>query len=453
MLTRRALLQSLSAAAALAAAPPPARAGLPGDLAVEREALIAHVQDRILRSDLREMAEAAMDLADLPRRWRKKLDVLFEGVDTTRGVRSFDDLLGDSALNRKLKALERDASKDLRLLVKARRLLRRAPEGLEAQRALMDRLLEEVMGVEIGRLRAHVDRLPDEGLLIAYGPVTRPHELAGLIAHEPFGLFLQVVHSRRARLIFPERSRRYRRQLLEGLLDPEIRVVALVGHGHWHAFSLSGYYAHPDDALGFLMDKAREEPGDLMQRLGKGRVSYLLPRPTRAAGLLEEPALARLLGQLYPTKKARAAIRKDLFVRYTCGTRRYSAEGGELLWSLLPEEIADQSELYKDTISAHTPEDEPGWEASLQGWLADKAIPVEDVDALGTCLVATPEDTRGYGGLSWLDDFVESPIPAPARRDSFAMPTHEDEEEAPEGADGAASEAVRSPAPHTPPAP
>jgi len=418
-LDRRGFLSGLLALTAASALPISAAAALPADVEAERLALITHFQDRVLRADILEASVKLLDAIRAPKRYRKGLEAALAGKDVNQGARSIRALDGDAGVKSALRALTDRAQKDLRLKRRLLKLSREAPQDADGQKAVVDWVLTEVAGLDLQRMRDHVAAYPlvegpegeAEDMVIVFGPVTNFGELGALLLSEPMALFHQLVHGRRARIIYPESTRDYRRDVLSALLDPAVRVVVFQGHGYWHGFSLQGSYAHPDKALSSLMKKAKESPVDLAGRLS-GRITGLGIWSGFSRGILEEEELADLVAQLYPDPSAREAALKDRIVRYTCGTERYRVESS-LIWDVVPESIVDKIYLKPDGFSAEKPEDRGAWEPELAAWLEGRAVSIEERVALGTCLVRSPEDTLGYTGRSWLDHFVDDPLPAP----------------------------------------
>ena len=414
-LDRRGFLSGLLALATASALPLPASASLSAEAEAERVELIAHFQDRVLRADILEVGLKLLEGMRVPKRYTKGLTEALTGKDIHRGARSVRALDDDSEVKSALRALTDRAQRDLRLKRRLLKLSRAAPQDAVGQRALVEWVITEVAGLELQRIRDHVAAwpVPDSGeeLVIVFGPVTNMGELGALFLTEPMALFHQLVHGRRARIIYPDSPRSYRRDVLAALLDPGARVVVFQGHGYWHGFSLQGSYAHPDKALSSLMRKAKDSPVDLAEKLS-GRITGLGIWSGFDRGTLEEEELAELVAQLHPDAASREAILKDRIVRYTCGTERYRMPGA-LIWDAIPESIVEKMYLKPDGFSVESPDDQGAWEPELVAWLEGKDILVEERAAFGACLVRSPADTRGYIGRSWLDHFVADPLPEP----------------------------------------
>ncbi len=227
-------------------------------------------------------------------------------------------------------------------------------------------------------------------------------------------MFLELVHGRRATVIHPDGDAGLR-PILEALLDPAIRVVAVVAHGNWDGVSFRGYHVAPDRAWTLLATRLGADPAGTLKNLAADRL-YPFFRPDWRNDRLDEAQLATLWSQWWPEPAARAAAAKDLVVRHTCGTRRYDTDA-DLLWTLLPDDLAEAIEVDGRAIATAAPGSAGQWESAVEDWLDGRAVAIEESVAWGTCLVRDPTDTRGYDGLSWIADFVEDPIPR-------WMPTH-----------------------------
>lgn len=402
-ITRRSLLECLLAALAATALPSSAEAALDDD---ERQALIADIRQRAVGFDVPEFLARGLALVGLEK-WIPEVHALFAGHEHARGLRSLHELGKDPTFGASASALMERMSGDLGTKLAVRRLAKRAPQTAEAQQALIDFVITDWFGLDLQRVRDHTASYP-EGLLVVVGPPTDLAETLSSVGREPFIRYLELVHGYRAREWVTAVDEQ--QVLLEALVDPAVRVVAFVGHGTWTLFSLSGIARPPMDVVATVCRNVRKNPAKIVPRIlandarGAAAVGW-----TR--GDLAEPDLAVLVAQLHPTSDGRLAVPKERVVRYTCGVGRYQTDA-TLLWELLPEALEAKVHVRDGSVSAEWPEDEGHWEEPLEAWLADKQVVFEDQPALGTCLVATPEDTRGYAGNSWLPDFVEDPIPA-----------------------------------------
>lgn len=403
MVSRRSLLGGLLAVLSASAIPRSAGAGAPES--EERRALLAHLRERSVGFDLLDLARRGLEQVGL-KRWIPEVEALLEGREHQRGLRSLHDLAKDASFRARASALMERASKDLRTKLVIRRLARTAPQTEAEQRAFIEWVYTEWFGLEMQRVREHVAAYP-EGLLVVVGPPTNLAEVVYSAGREPFLRFLELVHGYRATEwvahVHPQR------QLLESLFDPAVRVVAFVGHGSWTAFSLRGVGGDPSAHFATLCRKLRQQPRKYVPLALSNNPWRTLGAPYTGTELREED-LRQLAEQLHPAGGPPLQP-KELVVRYTCGVERYATDA-RLLWQMLPEELGDKIGLRDGTLSAAWPEDEGAWEAPLEAWLQGRSVEITDQPALGTCLVARPEDTRGYAGNSWLPDFMEDPIPA-----------------------------------------
>lgn len=401
--SRRSVLEGLSGVLATAIWPLPAQAAVDD---VERQALIAHVRAAFVGFDLLVLARRALRDTGLDR-WIPDVETLFADREHLRGFRSLHELGKDPTFEAAMSALMAKMGSHLGTKLVIRRLAKRAPQTPEAREALLATLITGWFGMDLPRLRTHTASYP-EGMLVVYGPPTNLSETLASAAREPFHRYLELVHGYRARewMAYVDE----RKTLLAALVDPAVRVVVFVGHGSWTGFSLSGFSAPPMTILADVCRNVKEDPKKFVP-------AVLANNASRGAGarynqgFLEERELAALIAQLHPGSEGHLPQPKERVVRYTCGSARYQAEG-RLLWEMLPDELAAKISVSGAALSAKWPEDEGQWEAPLEAWLADKSVLLEDQPALGTCLVASAEDTRGYAGNSWLPDFVEDPSPA-----------------------------------------
>ena len=409
----------------LAALPHEALAANPREQ--ERLHLIQHIQDRVLGFDVTELLTRILREAKFPKRYVRELRTLLAGVETHEGLRSVQGLMENEELGRAARPILARARKDLRVKLRLLRMARRAPRSAEARQALLEHVYTDWFGLNMARIRAHVADTPATGdFAVIYGPVTDALELAGFVAREPIRLLLELVHGRRAVEVFCEAEPGSVRNILEVLLDPGYERVALIGHGNWGEFGLNGYYVHPDAAYAEIMDACSSEPAQTMKTLARGRVWGILDkRYVRQPQSLSEANLAQLVSQLHGDDPA--AVHKDLIVRHTCGFKRYKSEAS-LLWYLVPEEVeAGLAHRTGGYLSADVPEHAGDYETGLSAFLTDTPVRVTARDAFGTCLVPSPEQTRGYEGDSWIDDFVSAPIPAYLPPTEFPQPRGESE--------------------------
>jgi hypothetical protein len=423
--SRRTLLGAVLAA--LAAAPVPGTART-----AEAQSLIDAFKERVVGFDVLALARTILTEARLTK-WIPEVEALIGDREHHRGLRSVMEWGQDPAYGAAVSSLIADMSHDLWTKLAIRRLAKRAPATRDAQRAFLDHVVTDWFGVDLEAMRTATAELPD-GLLIAVGPPTNLWEVVFSLVKEAFVRYLELVHGRRATVWTSQVDPK--RQLLEAILDPANRVVVFLGHGHWNGFSLNGLTGDPADVFDRICRNLRESPreyvpavlGNDARRAAKG-VGY-------ARDQLDEPQLARFVEQVGLSEP------KDLVIRHTCGHARYVAEGGWLLWEMIPEDLEPAPIVWGDGLSGAVPEDQGRWEVPFEGWLADKHVELTEQPALGTCLVASPEDTRGYEGDSWFPHFVETPIPAfrepyPWGRATVADP-------GPEEAAAEASSAVRA---------
>ena len=379
---------------------PPARA--------DGDALVAHVREKLLNFDGARLVRRAAEDLGLPRRWRRRLDEALDQVDLSGGLRRLQDL--EPSKLRPLLRLGEDALDSLGFKLWLLRLTKRIPEERDARVALIEHMLTEWFELDMEALREGVRAIDADGLAIVYGPISDIVEATGILLHEPFALFLQLVHGRRATEHFLEEGDTAR-ALLDVLLSPKPDVVVLIGHGTWTSFQLVGYSRRPRQLLDDVLDRLHDEPREGLNAVAKGALYYLYKRRV-PRGALQEEDLARLFDQVYPAGPERERRLKTLVVRHTCGSERYATEGAELLWKMAPKAVEDTIELDGDHFSAATPSGRLAFEAALGGWLADMDVPIVERPAFGTCLVRDPTATRGYEGISWMADFLEEPVPA-----------------------------------------
>ncbi len=404
--SRRDILAGLIAALC---APATSLAGDPSpDLEAERAALLAEVQERLLGFDVAALVVWAATAIDLPPKHLERTLAAFGARDGRHGLRSVRALFDDPVVVAALREVADGARRDLRVLVRLRRALRRLPESADALAAALDGVAETLFGLDLPALRAHVARYPAQDMAVIYGPVTRTYELAGLLLHEPFMRLLELAHGRRATVVLPTGWPESVARMLEVLLDPEVRVACFVGHGTWSTFTLSGVFVHPDAAWEAIARRGRSDPRGLAEALADGSASAVLQRGRRLGSELHEDDLAVLARQHGPVPGGR----KELVVRYTCGYDRYATDG-DLLWLLAPPALDAQMSVRGRRFSSRAPSDVGSWEAGLLDWLEPLDVVVTEAPALGTCLVDDPSRTRGYEGTAWIDDYVADPLPAP----------------------------------------
>ncbi|TVQ90385.1 MAG: hypothetical protein EA397_12415 [Deltaproteobacteria bacterium] len=411
---RRHVLLGLAALLGAMALPDLAHANpLPdADLQAEREALIAHVRDRLLGFDAIDLLDRVLTDLNFPRRERTiaELRGILGNKDVGRGFRSIQDLGDDGELMGALQGfLTRmtDPTSTKRWLL---RLAKRIPADPAARQAMIEHLYTAWLGLDMDRLRAHVARYDREDLAIIYGPVTTLPEAAALVVHEPMALYLQLIHGRRAQECFLE-GRSPRRELLRALLRPEISRVALIGHGAWSSFSLTGWYSTPTALRDHACDRLRAEPKEALLELAKPPFYFLRPLTFHRNSFAEDE-LSAAVAALYPSPARRAQVRKELIVRHTCGSSRYRYGEPKLAWAMLDGDEIDGLSMDNDGFSAARPQDRGRFEQAVEAWLADTAITPREGPAFGECLVEDPRATRGYEGGSWLADFLEDPVPA-----------------------------------------
>lgn len=394
------------AAAALAALAPPAFA-----VDDERFQLLAALQQRFLSFDARVVAQRAMTALAVPRRIAARIDALLATRATDQGFTSVRALMEDDAFGAEIRAEGAWFRDTLPGKLWLARHAKRAPASPEARAALA----EQVFGwfdLDLAPYRAFVAGLP-EGLAIVYGPVRDYPELAGLLLREPYALLCQLALGARAREVHLDPDDPHA-TVLDTLLDPTIRQVLFTGHGDWQSFVVGGLTYEPESIAARLCDRARTDPRGFLKDAARGL--YVLA-PTAKNGLyqrwyasLDERDLRALVEQLAPTDAQRDALVKDRIVRHTCGHGRYAA-AAPLLWKRAPEALRAEVAYDGRGFSAKVPRDQDRWEAELAAWLADKALTVHEAPAFGESFVAGPQDTVGYEGDSWIDDFAREPLP------------------------------------------
>lgn len=378
----------------------------------EREALIAHVRDKLLGFDVLDLADRALEDLRHPRRREvlAQASALLDGHDLTRGFRSIQNLSQDRETARKLRAL---VTRELKRLSTKRWLLRlakRIPADPAARQALVEHVYSAWLGLDMARLRAHVASLDRDDLAIVYGPVTTLLEAGSLIIHEPLALYLQIIHGRRAREHFLDGASP-RRELLRALIDPAVSHIALIGHGDWQGFSLRGWYSNPTAMRDYLADRLRADPKGALKELA-GPMYRSLASIRYNFGELGESDLAAAIAALYPEPDRLAAVQKTLIVRHTCGHNRYSFGGSALAWSLFDESQVDGIGFGNEGFSGARPEHVGTYEAAVEAFVAKTTLKPVERSAFGACLTREPSATRGYEGYSWLANFLEDPIPA-----------------------------------------
>jgi len=376
------------------------------DLEAERRALLEHARQAAMGFDVVALLAQVCDDLGLPKVYPEELTRILGPLKLVNGLDSVQALFELKGPARaQLLALGKRLGKDLRVKLKLRRMLRRAPQTAEGRRALIDRI-GRYIGVDLDALRAHVGRYPAAEMVLAFGPVRQIQELVGLLFAEPFALYVQVAHGMRARISYTDDADAMKR-LVRAFVDPDVRRVAVVGHGDWDDYVLTGWRAHPDRTLAYLCRMAHDDPKGLAKRLGSGKVAALLPGARWSEQVLLEDDLAGLAAALYPEGEVPY---KELVVRYTCGTQRYRSDA-KLLWLLLPDALKAHLDRRPAGFGPRTPADVRAFREGIGKWLADKHAAVRAAPGLGTAFVARPEDTRGYPGLAWLNHFVADPIP------------------------------------------
>ncbi|MFT5454816.1 MAG: hypothetical protein ACI9K2_001294 [Myxococcota bacterium] len=398
--TRRELLLGVLGGLVAALSAPPAQAASAD--------LVAHIRDALLGFDGAALIRRAADDLDLPGRWRNRLDSALDEVDLTGGFRRLQDL--DSKTLKPLLDLGEEALGTVGFKLWLLRLTRRTPADAAGRAAMVERVLRHWFKLDMPRIRAGVAELDRDGLAIVYGPVSDLLEASGVILHEPFAAFLQLVHGRKATEHFLARGDPAR-ALLERLFSHDHTTIALVGHGTWTSFELVGYSKRPKELLEDLCDRLLDTPRETLLAMAKGSLYYIYKRHV-PRGSLQEEDLARLFDQVYPPGPERDARLKTMIIRHTCGAERYATEGADLLWKLAPAEVEAMMEVDHDHFSAASPSGRKAFETELAAWLSDKDVPIIERPAFGTCLVRDPSATRGYEGISWMADFIEEPVPA-----------------------------------------
>lgn len=375
--------------------------------------VILQTQRTLLTFDLGEAVARGAELVGLPKRhiraWRETVGDRFVG----KGLRAVDVLDDDPALSSAVSRVLQDAVDDVRVKLRFKKLVKQLDPGPGQVEPLIDTIATELVGLDVAALRAHRQTLTDDGLLIVYGCAQDLSDVLAVLSSHLMTLFLEAVHGRRATVVYGAQPRG---EVLRPLLDPAHRVVAFVGHGHWNTFSTTGPGGPPDAVWNTLVSKLQADLKGTAAKLAAGRIYEVLPWKR---GEIDERSLALLLKAWFATDEALEAAKKDLIVRHTCGTNRFYSQA-RFLWDLLPEEVAAQTERdqWGRTVASKTPEDE-AWNEQMTAFLAGRPAEIRVQDALGTCLVTDPKNTRGYAGNSWLDDFVETPIPPPATTPAF----------------------------------
>jgi hypothetical protein len=389
-------------------------------LAKAKPDLAAEMRSVLMGFDVGDVTKGLLAAAGVPKQWQREVDVVLAGKETGQGVQSFSDLSDDDDVSARLEEVLGKAKKSVCLLLRLKRLLRQAPQT-EAERKAAREWLYAHVGLEMDRYRAAVAELPEGGVLF-WGALQDMYQAVGQILGEAFELYVSLALGVRMKSHYSSEYPESYRDLVQTLVDPAVTHFAFAGHGSWSSVSMRGHYVHPDKLFAKWCRRARDEPKKFAIDLAKGSMRRLAGGYPVNVQMPEED-LAELVDILPPGPK------KQVVVRYTCGSERYG-NVPYMLWWLLPDEIRDEVELTHRGISAREPN--RAYEEELGNWL-DKRAPgakLAELPAFGRCLVASEDDTIGYEGLTWIEHFIADPLPTNPRLAAFA--THAPEEPEPE---------------------
>lgn len=397
---RRAILKGLALLALLPSTLAPALA------ATASHPEVAAFQLALASFDPRNVLLAIRRDLGFPRRLDRAIDAVFEGVPSGGGLRAVQRWSEAPAFLARAQRIVTRETRSLAVKLAIRRAIRKLPGTADEVAPFVPRIWAW-FGIDVEALRVAAATLPP-GLLVVVGPPADPSELFAWLVRDPLIDFLSLVHGRAA---IQWTSAMPRGRLFHQLFDRNTRVVCTIGHGGWDQLAFNGINGDPARAYATVVYQLRARPAETLGSLMRGSLFDLgVPYAMRP---LAEDDLAALAAAWYPSDAEREAARKDLVVRYTCGDGR---------WALYPPLAADVAGDLGSTTRAtargigptHPGGDTPTWRASVQRWLGRHRFTATERPGFGTCLVREPADTRGYDGASWLPDFLEDPIPAPA---------------------------------------
>lgn len=424
-------------------------------LEIERQQLIKEVRDKVLGFDLRELAHRLASSFDFIPDLKEKIDEALEGADTSQGLKSYrtiDKMKVYKAFNSRKKTqhipehIIKDKIKGIleagsNLLSPQEKKDERVVELYKERIAMLTRsLINSLLDIDNEKLERHVKRYTEKDMAIYYGPSTNIVESIGGLFHETFAHYLQMVHGRQATELWSvdppnptatlnngTKNNPQVHNLFNVLFDPKYQHIAMISHGAWDSYSLSGYYLEPIDVLAKLLELYNREPekavdiifngnfDDLAKRLGVKQGAFSLENE-----LFNNFTFSNKAGNT--NDEIWQKIKKSgNFVRYTCGHEKYKLIDGNLweVMGFLPPNIRKMISynLHSSSFSAQDPSFVGQYEDMFRQALnhynqkQKKEAKVRENNGFGLPFVKGSDQLYGYEGSAWLDSYIENPIP------------------------------------------
>lgn len=430
-------------------------------LEVERQQLIDEVREKALGFDLREVINRMIGHFDFIPEIRERIDEALEGVDTKHGLRSLR-MVNQYKVQKAFSACKKEhcipkhviTDKIHSLLSVASNLIspqeKKDPKAVEFYKEkisnLTSLLVNSTLDIDNEKLSRHIQRYPENDMVIFYGPITQGIEMFGGIFHQTFANYLQMSHGRRATKLWPAVDPSGTPQatdirglfnnpqlhnLAQALFNPKYQHVALISHGSWDSYSFSGACLDPEAILAKLLALYSKDPSMAVEVIESMLKGSNVPGPISSLSITNHKLdywinnLCHLTG-LPRDEFDRRFQKSGKFIRYTCGYEKYELTDSKAYWKIkkfLPKEIQEMIKYGESSMSrskgfsAEDPTFVGKYEIAFRQALDrynqryKKNVEIKEVPGFGAPLVQDPTQLYGFEGGAWIDDYIENPIP------------------------------------------
>ncbi len=214
---------------------------------------------------------------------------------------------------------------------------------------------ERLLDLDLDEIQAHVDQYDPKknnmrnDMTIAYLPNPRIVESFQGQFHEVFDLYLQLAHGNKADVVFPAGPKK-----LEALfMNPDVKRLAVVGHGNWTGVSDTGSTLPPERAIAMILLEYKKDPKafiqGLEQKISKKKEGYAIAKGVMAFLSQKVPQKYRTGNRGFYDDRARTPAERSKITDDAYSNGPYAGAYPNLYVDVDPNDPARQKEIYRYT--------------------------------------------------------------------------------------------------------